>query len=148
MFRQGLIGVVLQALCGARCIAMTPAAFLQKPMRWLEAMSKYGGTSTFAPNFAYDLCALRAKPEDIERLDLSPWQMALNGAEPIRAQTLEDFCSVFAPCGFRAEAMYPAWFSVPCIFLAPAATGDIVCQWMPNATNRKIWVCCLKAISS
>ena len=63
----------------------------------------------FAPNFAYDLCALRAKPEDIERLDLSPWQMALNGAEPIRAQTLEDFCSVFAPCGFRAEAMYPAY---------------------------------------
>lgn len=107
---MGLIGVVLQSICiGARCVAMTPAAFLQKPMRWLQALTKYRGTSSFAPNFAYDLCALRAKPDDIESLDLSTWNLALNGAEPIRAQTLESFSTTFAPCHFRAAAMYPAY---------------------------------------
>lgn len=107
---MGLIGAVLQAVCiGAHCVAMTPAAFLQKPMRWLNAIHHYRGTSSYAPNFAYDLCAARATPEDIERLDLSCWKIALNGSEPIRPDTLDNFFTTFKKAGFAESALYPAY---------------------------------------
>ncbi|NQZ10907.1 MAG: AMP-binding protein, partial [Algicola sp.] len=97
---MGLIGAVLQPICiGAKVIAMAPAAFLQKPMRWLDAVAKYRGTTTYAPNFAYELCVAKVQAADIERLDLTSWSMALNGAEPIKPETLEAFKNTFAPCG-------------------------------------------------
>ncbi|OHU90807.1 MULTISPECIES: non-ribosomal peptide synthetase [Pseudoalteromonas] len=107
---MGLIGAVLQPICiGGKVIAMTPAAFLQKPMRWLDAISKYRATSSFAPNFAYDLCVSKATEEDLQRLDLSTWTMALNGAEPIKPETVKAFANKFAPCGLHANTMYPGY---------------------------------------
>ncbi|WP_414538947.1 amino acid adenylation domain-containing protein [Stenotrophomonas forensis] len=107
---MGLIGNVLQAAClGATCYVMTPAAFLQSPMRWLRALSRYRGTSSFAPDFAYELCVQRANDTELAGLDLSHWSMALNGAEPVRARTLQRFAETFAPCGFDARALYPGY---------------------------------------
>jgi amino acid adenylation domain-containing protein len=107
---MGLIGNVLQPLhAGARCVLMSPVAFLQKPLRWLAAISRYRGTTSGGPNFAYDLCVRRIGPEDRAGLDLSSWRVAFNGAEPVRAGTLERFAEAFAPCGFRPKAFYPCY---------------------------------------
>jgi acyl carrier protein len=78
-------------------------------MRWLRAISRYRGTISPAPNFAYELCLKAVKPTDLETLDLSSWRIALNGAEPVRAETLARFTETFAPSGFRAETHYPSY---------------------------------------
>ncbi|MBE9001845.1 amino acid adenylation domain-containing protein [Nostoc sp. LEGE 12447] len=107
---MGLIGGVLQPLYGGfPCIMMPPAAFLQRPYRWLEAISRYRGTTSGAPNFAYELCIEKITPEQRSTLDLSSWNVAFNGAEPIRQETLERFATTFAECGFRPEAFYPCY---------------------------------------
>ncbi|HEX9945239.1 MAG TPA: amino acid adenylation domain-containing protein, partial [Thermoanaerobaculia bacterium] len=107
---MGLIGNVLQPLhAGARCVLMSPMAFLQRPMRWLEAISRHYATTSGGPNFAYELCLRKAGPEALAGLDLSSWRVAFNGAEPVRAATLERFAETFAPCGFRREAFYPCY---------------------------------------
>ncbi len=101
---MGLIGCVLSGLfCGGSCTLMPPAAFLQRPLRWLEAISRYRGTCTTAPDFAFDLCARKAAPEQRDGLDLSSLVVACNGSEPIRPETLGRFTEQFAPCGFRRE---------------------------------------------
>ena len=107
---MGLIGNVLQPLyLGIPSILMSPVAFLQKPFRWLQAISQYQATTSGGPNFAYDLCTRKITPEQRSQLDLSHWEIAFNGAEPIRAETLENFTNYFAPCGFRREAFYPCY---------------------------------------
>ena len=107
---MGLIGNVLQPLhAGGRCVLMSPVAFLQRPLRWLEAIDRYRGTVSGGPNFAYELLLRKAGPEALGRLDLSSWRVAFNGAEPVRASTLERFAAAFAPCGFRPEAFYPCY---------------------------------------
>jgi len=107
---MGLIGGILQPLYGGfPCILMPPAAFLQRPYRWLQAISRYQGTTSGGPNFAYELCLQRITPEQLETLDLSSWDVAFNGAEPIQPETLQKFCTKFAPCGFRPEAFYPCY---------------------------------------
>ncbi len=107
---MGLIGGVLQPLYGGfSCVMMPPAAFLQRPYRWLEAISRYRGTTSGAPNFAYELCIEKITPEQRSTLDLSSWSVAFNGAEPIRQKTLEHFAYTFAECGFRPEAFYPCY---------------------------------------
>ncbi|MFN6516220.1 MAG: fatty acyl-AMP ligase [Nostoc sp. CreGUA01] len=107
---MGLIGNVLQSLyLGTPSILMSPVAFLQKPLRWLQAISRYQATTSGGPNFAYDLCASKITPEQRATLDLSSWDVAFNGAEPVRAQTLENFANYFACCGFRREAFYPCY---------------------------------------
>ncbi|HVS00840.1 MAG TPA: amino acid adenylation domain-containing protein, partial [Thermoanaerobaculia bacterium] len=107
---MGLIGNVLQPLyCGARCVLMSPMAFLQRPRLWLEAVGRYGATTSGGPNFAYELCVRKVGPEEREGLDLSSWRLAFNGAEPVRAETMERFAAAFAPCGFRREAFYPCY---------------------------------------
>jgi len=107
---MGLIGGVLQPLySGFPCIMMPPAAFLQRPYRWLQAISRYRGTTSGAPNFAYELCIEKVTPEQCSTLDLSSWDVAFNGAEPIRQETLERFATTFAECGFRPEAFYPCY---------------------------------------
>ncbi len=106
----GLIGNLLAAIDhGVTEVIMTPQAFLGDPLGWLRALSHFRATSSAAPNFAYELCAARATPEIIARLDLSCWQTAFNGAEPIRPATLEKFARTFAPCGFRAGAFCPGY---------------------------------------
>ncbi|HEV8580076.1 MAG TPA: non-ribosomal peptide synthase/polyketide synthase [Thermoanaerobaculia bacterium] len=107
---MGLIGNVLQPLhAGARCVLMPPISFLQRPLRWLEAISRHRGTTSGGPNFAYELCLRKASPEALVGLDLASWQVAFNGAEPVRASTLERFAETFAPCGFRPQAIYPCY---------------------------------------
>jgi amino acid adenylation domain-containing protein len=107
---MGLIGGILQPLYGGfPCIIMSPAYFLQSPYRWLQAISKYTGTTSGGPNFAYDLCVQKITPEQKATLDLSSWSVAFNGAEPIRYDTLERFAEAFAECGFRREAFYPCY---------------------------------------
>ncbi|HWW76877.1 MAG TPA: fatty acyl-AMP ligase, partial [Pyrinomonadaceae bacterium] len=107
---MGLIGNVLQSLYfGATCVLMPPTAFLQRPLRWLHAISRYRAHTSGGPNFAYDLCARRATPEDIDALDLSSWEVAFNGSEPIGSDTLERFAETFAACGFRRESFFPCY---------------------------------------
>ncbi len=107
---MGLIGNVLQPLySGIPCHLMPPTAFLQKPIRWLQAISQYRATISGGPNFAYDLCISRISAEQKATLDLSCWMVAFNGAEPIRAKTLQRFTEAFADCGFRPEAFYPCY---------------------------------------
>jgi len=107
---MGLIGGILQPLyVGRPNILMSPMAFLQRPLRWLQAITRYGGTTSGGPNFAYDLCVRTITPEQRETLDLSSWRVAFNGAEPVRAETLERFIETFEPCGFRPEAFYPCY---------------------------------------
>lgn len=107
---MGLIGGVLQPFySGYPLYLMAPASFLQRPMRWLETISRYRGTISAAPNFAYDLCVNRAKPEQIAALDLSSWRVAVNGAEPIRAETMRRFSATFAPAGFNPLACQPCY---------------------------------------
>ncbi|NEO37006.1 MAG: fatty acyl-AMP ligase [Moorea sp. SIOASIH] len=107
---MGLIGNVLQPLyLGIPCILLSPLAFLQMPIRWLKAISRYKATTSGGPNFAYDLCIRKVKPEQLATLDLSSWDVAFTGAEPVRAETLEQFAAKFGPCGFRKEAFYPCY---------------------------------------
>ncbi|MGK7942217.1 MAG: fatty acyl-AMP ligase [Crocosphaera sp.] len=107
---MGLIGNILQPLyLGIPCTLMSPVDFLQKPYRWLKAISDYSATTSGGPNFAYDLCIKKITSEQLETLDLSSWKVAFTGAEPIRAETLEAFAAKFAPCGFRKEAFYPCY---------------------------------------
>jgi acyl-CoA synthetase (AMP-forming)/AMP-acid ligase II len=107
---MGLIGGILQPLCtGFPVYLMSPVAFLQRPARWLEAISRYRATCSGGPNFAYDLCVRRISEEEMSSLDLSSWTVAFNGAEPIREQTLEDFSARFRACGFRAKALHPCY---------------------------------------
>ncbi|HSF41300.1 MAG TPA: non-ribosomal peptide synthase/polyketide synthase [Thermoanaerobaculia bacterium] len=106
----GLIGNVLQATwVGAPCVMMAPVAFLQNPLRWLAAVSRYRGTTSGGPNFSYDLCARKIPAAERERLDLSSWRVAFNGAEPVRAETLARFTETFAVSGFRSGALYPCY---------------------------------------
>ncbi len=107
---MGLIGGILQPLyIGQANVLLSPITFLQKPYRWLKAISKYRATISGGPNFSYDLCVRKVTPEQISTLDLSRWQLAFNGAEPVRAETIEQFSKMFAPCGFRREAFYPCY---------------------------------------
>jgi 8-amino-7-oxononanoate synthase len=107
---MGLIGGILQPMyCGRPNVLMSPMSFLQKPLRWLQAITRYKATVSGGPNFAYDLCVRRITDEDRQNLDLSTWSLAFNGAEPIRPETLAEFSRTFAPCGFRPEAFYPCY---------------------------------------
>ncbi|HEX2108104.1 MAG TPA: aminotransferase class I/II-fold pyridoxal phosphate-dependent enzyme [Rubrobacteraceae bacterium] len=107
---MGLIVGVLQPLYGGfPATLMPPVSFLQRPLCWLRAISRLRADTAGAPNFAYDLCARKATPDELANLDLSSWTMAFNGAEPVRQETLERFASTFEPCGFTREALYPAY---------------------------------------
>ena len=107
---MGLIGGVLQPLFGDFPVTlMSPLMFLQNPLRWLKAISRYQATTSGGPNFAYDMCVRKFKPEQLRGLDLSSWQVAFNGAEPIDRETLTKFAETFAPYGFNYSAFYPCY---------------------------------------
>ncbi|WP_396956156.1 amino acid adenylation domain-containing protein [Nitrosomonas sp.] len=107
---MGLIGNILQPLyLGVPAILMSPMAFLEKPIRWLNTISKYRATTSGGPNFAYELCARKITPEQISTIDLSCWNLAFNGSEPVRAATLNRFTDVFSSCGFRKTAFFPCY---------------------------------------
>src|SRR5437588_485028 len=104
-----MVGVLQPLYAGIRAVIMSPASFLQRRLRWLQAISRYRATTSGGPNFAYDLCARKVTTEDASALDLSSWSVAFNGAEPVRAETLDRFASRFEPCGFRRAALYPCY---------------------------------------
>jgi len=107
---MGLVGGVLfTAYFGRPNVLMPPMAFLQKPIRWLRGISTYRAAISGGPNFAYALCCDKITEEECHGLDLSCWDVAFNGAEPVRAETLRRFTEKFAPYGFRAAAHYPCY---------------------------------------
>ena len=107
---MGLIGGVIQPLyAGLPAVLMSPIALAQKPFLWLQAISKYKITTSGGPNFAYDLLCQKVTEEQKASLDLSHWEVAFSGAEPVRAETLAKFAELYQPCGFKSEAFYPCY---------------------------------------
>ena len=107
---MGLIGGVMQPLfAGLPAVLMSPIALAQKPFLWLQALSKYQITTSGGPNFAYDLLCQKITDEQRSTIDLSHWEVAFTGAEPVRAETLEKFAELYQPCGFKPEAFYPCY---------------------------------------
>ncbi len=107
---MGLIGNILQPLwSGARCVLMSPMAFLQQPARWLRLIGEYRATISGGPNFAYELCCQRVSAEEQQQMDLSSWRVAFNGSEPVRAETMARFTRRFAENGFHAAAWLPCY---------------------------------------
>ena len=107
---MGLIGSIIQpAYVGSSMYLMAPVTFLQRPYRWLQAISRYQGQTNGGPNFAYDLCVDRVTPEQKATLDLSCWELAFTGAEPVRAETIDRFSKYFSECGFKRQAFYPCY---------------------------------------
>jgi len=107
---MGLIGNVLQAAyAGAELVLMQPQAFVQRPSRWLRAITKYRGTVAGAPNFAFELCVQYIPEQDRSEFELSSWKVAFSGAEPVRPATLDAFARAYQPHGFDRKALYPAY---------------------------------------
>src|SRR5580693_5647399 len=120
---MGLIGSILEALyVGCTSFLMPPEAFIERPMRWLEALSRHGATITAAPNFAYELCVERSTVEERAALDLSNWSTAMCGAEPVQAATLQRFADAFRPAGFRREAFNPVYGMAEATLLVSGAS--------------------------
>jgi acyl-CoA synthetase (AMP-forming)/AMP-acid ligase II len=107
---MGLVFNVLQATyVGALCVLMAPEEFVRRPLSWLRAIHQYRAETAIAPNFAYDLCTAHFSTEKMEGIDLSCWKLALNGAEPVHADTLERFGETFSPYGFSPSAFHPTY---------------------------------------
>jgi fatty-acyl-CoA synthase len=107
---MGLIGAWLTLMLhGVPLVVMSPLAFLTRPERWLQAISKHRGTITAAPNFAYELCVRKISDKAMEGVDLSSMRVMMNGAEPVNPETLERFAQRFGKYGFRKEAMLPVY---------------------------------------
>jgi acyl-CoA synthetase (AMP-forming)/AMP-acid ligase II len=107
---MGLILNTLEALyVGAPCVLMAPNAFTQRPLGWLRAISHYRAEVACSPNFGYDLCVSRYRADQMDGIDLSCWKIALNGAEPVHAETIDRFIATFAPHGFDRRAAFPAY---------------------------------------
>jgi 8-amino-7-oxononanoate synthase len=136
---MGLVGGILQPLyVGRPNILMSPVAFLQKPLRWLQAISRYGGTTSGGPDFAFDLCVRKITPNQRATLDLSSWTVAFSGGEPVRADTLERFAETFAPCGFRPEAFYPCYGLAEATLLVSGGykTAPPIVRWLDRKSLR------------
>ncbi|MBT3261784.1 AMP-binding protein, partial [bacterium] len=134
---MGLIGNVIQPLyLGVHCILMSPVHFLQKPIRWLKAISKYHATTSGAPNFAYDLCTQMIKEEDKKELDLSSWKVAFNGAEPIKAETIESFFQAFKKQGLKKTTLYPCYgMAETTLFVTGAKAEEETLFWEVDKTK-------------
>ena len=104
-----VLGMIYPLLVGSTVVLMPPAAFAQRPLRWLAAVSHYRAAITYSPNFALDLCCKKITRDERQALDLSCLRTVAIGAEPIQAQTLEEFTEVFGPSGFRMEAFQPGY---------------------------------------
>ncbi|NNA68671.1 non-ribosomal peptide synthetase [Pseudomonas gessardii] len=123
---MGLIGGLLQPIfSGVPCVLMSPAYFLGRPLRWLEAISQYRGTISGGPDFAYRLCSERVSDSALERLDLSHWRVAYSGSEPIRLDTLERFAEKFACCGFTPNNFFASYgLAEATLFVAGGTRGQ------------------------
>ncbi|MEL6108240.1 MAG: AMP-binding protein [Planctomycetota bacterium] len=121
---MGLIGGILEALfIGGHSLLLSPRAFLQRPIRWLQAMSDYRATISGAPNFAYQLCVDRIPPSQTDSLKLDRWKIAFCGAEPISPRTLRDFGHRFADNGLRPNVFYPCYGLAEATLLVAGGDG-------------------------
>jgi acyl-CoA synthetase (AMP-forming)/AMP-acid ligase II len=122
---MGLIGNLAQTLYqGCHCVLMQPTDFIQKPVRWLRAISTYRGTVSGGPNFAYDLCLTRVPAEQREDLELGSWEVAFNGAEPVKSTTISRFNAVYRPYGLRSTSMFPCYgMAESTLFISGAEQG-------------------------
>ena len=129
---MGLIGQILQALyTGCPCILMPSVSFFQRPLRWLQAITRYRGTFSGAPNFAYDLCVRKINPEERTSLDLSSWSVVFNGSEPVRSETQLHFAETFKECGLRWESLFAAYGLAEATLIVASnsrATGLVTCR--------------------
>lgn len=123
---MGLIGNLLQTLYqGGKCVLMQPIDFIQKPGRWLRAISTYAGTVSGGPNFAYDLCVRKVSDEQREGLDLSSWEVAYTGAEPVKSSTVSAFVDAYAAHGLRASSIFPCYgMAESTLFITGVMQGD------------------------
>jgi acyl-CoA synthetase (AMP-forming)/AMP-acid ligase II len=129
---MGLIGNVMQPLyLGARCILMSPIAFLQNPKRWLATISRYRATTSGGPNFAYDLCVRKISAADRADLDLASWDLAFNGAEPVRAESMARFTEAFAGCGFSSRAFFPCYGLAEATLFVAGGAGTAAMPRLP-----------------
>jgi len=137
---MGLVGLLLQAVyVGADLVFMSPISFLRRPVRWLQAIDRYGATTTVAPNFSYELLARRVSDEDLARLDLSTLRVALNGAEPIRPQVLDAVITRLGAAGLRPDAFVAGYGMAEVTLLASASQVARPPRYLdvdPNALER------------
>jgi acyl-CoA synthetase (AMP-forming)/AMP-acid ligase II len=138
---MGLVGGILQPLyVGFPVVLLSPLHFLQRPLRWLAAMSRYRATITAGPDFAYELCVRRTTPEQRMALDLSCVESAVVGAEPVNPATLERFVEAFAPYGFRREALRPSYGLAESTLMvtASARPSTTAMQPLPDTPGVKV----------
>jgi acyl-CoA synthetase (AMP-forming)/AMP-acid ligase II len=156
-------GIVQPLYGGRRCVLMPPQSFLQRPARWLQAVSDYHANISGGPNFAYELCARKIAPGQTGALDLSNWKVAYTGAEPVRADTLNRFAATFASCGFRPRFFYPCYGLAEATLIvsgglvsdepilsttdAPALEHNLVLETSGRESNVRILVGCGHAIA-
>eukprot|EP00967_Tisochrysis_lutea_P106510 scaffold163400_cov44-Tisochrysis_lutea.AAC.1 len=130
---MGLIGGCLSAaICGWRADLMSPYTFLQKPVAWLNSITRLKDTHLIqctAPNFGYALCIRRVKSQDLANLSLAHWKIAMNGAEPIRATTVQEFSARFAACGFESKSWACVFgLAENCLYAAGRAEELVILQ--------------------
>lgn len=131
---MGLFGmVVAPMLVGGSMVYFSPIHFIQNPILWLQAVSRYKHVSTGVPPFALDLCTRRVTQAELDKLDLSGLEICILGAEPIRASYMEDFTRKFSPCGFNAKAF------MPCYGMAENVL-HVAGKWSNQYEGRKILV--------
>jgi acyl-CoA synthetase (AMP-forming)/AMP-acid ligase II len=109
---MGLVGMVMQPLyLGRPCVLMPPDVFIKRPLRWLKAISRYCATTSGAPTFGYQRCLDGISDADLAQaeLDLTTWEVAYVGAEPVRSTCLDAFAHRMAPAGFQARSVYPCY---------------------------------------
>ncbi len=134
---MGLIGSCLHPVfMGMPTYQLAPLTALQRPLQWLQAITRFRAHTSGAPNFAYDLCLQRIKPEQRDQLDLTSWQVAYVGAEPIRHATLEAFASFFAPCGFHHSAFLPCYGMAEATLFVTGRRGPIYLEVCPKALEQ------------
>jgi fatty acid CoA ligase FadD32 len=120
-----LLAVCAPVAVGSRSVFMTPFDFVQRPKRWLDQLAGHRNVITAAPNFAFEYAIDRLSDEDRSTLDLSGVVAALNGAEPIRARTIERFQEAFGPCGFAPEAHRPSYgLAEATVFVSTSRPGS------------------------
>ncbi len=124
---MGLVGGIMHPLyTGFPAVLMSPFAFLQRPYRWLKAVSDHRATVSGGPNFAFRLCTERILAEQKDSLDLSSWNVAFCGSEPIHAATLASFADAFESCGFRRESFFPCYGMAEATLIISGQLGEPV----------------------
>ncbi|MEM1069745.1 MAG: aminotransferase class I/II-fold pyridoxal phosphate-dependent enzyme [Planctomycetota bacterium] len=139
---MGLVGGILMPMyIGKPDVLMSPMTFLQRPARWLQGISKHGVTISGGPNFAYQLCVDKVSDSELEGVDLSTWEIAFNGAEPIRASTLEAFTERFSPYGFQRPAFLPCYGMAETTLIitgGPSETRPVISTFDRTGLEEKI----------